>query len=143
MILNNRSLVDTYLANKHELLTSMIDERLIRANRPCCIPRSNRRTATFGEGYDFLIRINSLSNKDIAYNFDVDLDFADSEPGNKYEDGHAENEPKVLLTDHMGSAKVPGSSYWVIDITFIVHSQYFDRIKDNMKTYRELQIPMY
>ena len=40
------------------------------------------------------------------------------------QDSHSKSEPKVLLTDHMGSAKVPGSSYWVIDITFIVHSQY-------------------
>jgi hypothetical protein len=29
---------------------SMMDEREIRASRPCCIPRSKRRTATFGDG---------------------------------------------------------------------------------------------
>lgn len=28
----------------------MIEERDIRARRPCCIPRSNRRIATFGDG---------------------------------------------------------------------------------------------
>ena len=32
-------------------LTSIIDDRLIRASSPCCIPRSKRRTATLGEGY--------------------------------------------------------------------------------------------
>ena len=31
--------------------TSIIDDRLMRASSPCCIPRSKRRTATLGEGY--------------------------------------------------------------------------------------------
>ena len=30
---------------------SRIEEREMRARRPCCIPRSKRRTATLGEGY--------------------------------------------------------------------------------------------
>ena len=78
-----------------------------------------------------------------THDLNINLNLSNGEPRNQDEDSHSKGEPKVLLTDHMGSAKVPGSSYWVIDITFIVHSQYFDRIKDNMKTYRELQIPMY
>ncbi len=39
----------------HEMIPkawySMMEEREIRASRPCCIPRSNLRIATLGEGY--------------------------------------------------------------------------------------------
>lgn len=38
----------------HEMIPnawySMIEERDIRAMRPCCMPRSNRKIATFGDG---------------------------------------------------------------------------------------------
>jgi hypothetical protein len=29
---------------------SMIEDREIRVSKPCCMPRLNRRTATFGDG---------------------------------------------------------------------------------------------
>lgn len=48
-------------ADTHDMIPkawySMIDDREMRAKRPCCIPRSKRTMATFGDGCGSVIKV--------------------------------------------------------------------------------------
>lgn len=58
----------------------------------------------------------ALDEKKISYNFNVDLDFSDREPGDENKHGHAERKPEVLLADDMRPVRVPLASIRVIDV---------------------------
>ena len=52
-----------------------------------------------------------------AYNFDIDLDLANSEPRDDGEDGHAEREPEVLLSDDMGTSQIPFLGVGIVEVS--------------------------
>ena len=52
-----------------------------------------------------------------AYNFDVDFDFANSEPWDENEDRHAKDKPEVLLEDKVLATGIPLLGVGVVDIT--------------------------
>ena len=54
----------------------------MRARRPCCIPRSNRRIATFGDGY-WTMRDGRRLDTSITHHFNIHWDFTDREPRNE------------------------------------------------------------
>ena len=96
-----------------------MEERLIRASNPCCIPRSNRSTATFGEGYEnsMSIEYGNIENEFVVtHDLNVDLHFADGEPWDEDKGRHAENKPEVLLTNDMTTAEIPFVGVCVVDI---------------------------
>lgn len=81
----------------HEMIPnawySIIEERDIRARRPCCIPRSKRRMATFGDGCSGGVeedrgtvsrtrarREPGLDQDEGTHHFDVHFDLSHGEP---------------------------------------------------------------
>lgn len=59
---------------------SMIELRLILAERPCCIPRSKRSTATLGEGWTVIKQTNKCSTERGANNFNFHFDLTSTSP---------------------------------------------------------------
>jgi hypothetical protein len=85
---------------------SMIEDREIRVSKPCCIPRLNRRTATFGDG------ISTSTSTSRTKNHGSAMLSEGSAEGPKYkasnsQDGHAERVPELLLAKNVEAVGVP------------------------------------
>jgi hypothetical protein len=85
---------------------SMIEDREIRVSKPCCMPRLNRRTATFGDGISTSTSTSRTKNHGSAI-----LSEGSAEgPQRKVsysQDGHAERVPEFLLAKNVETVRVP------------------------------------
>ena len=62
---------------------SMIEVRLILPRRPCCIPRSNRRMATLGDGWKVICQSTSTKKPIVTHNFDFHRNLSKCNPRDK------------------------------------------------------------
>ena len=116
---------------------SITEERETRASRPCCMPRSNLRMATLGDGCGIMSSLGSTNTIDGTHDFDINCDFPHSKPwyqdakgimsrlnnlkveinASKYSQGsHPEAIPEVLLTNDADTG-VPAVSVEVVTVS--------------------------
>jgi hypothetical protein len=85
---------------------SMIEEREIRVSKPCCIPRLNRRTATFGDGISTSTSTSRTKNHGSAMLGEGSAEGPDHKASYS-QDGHAERVPELLLAKNVEAIGVP------------------------------------